>query len=74
MNRLEKKLNDLLTEGVIKDYNLCSISADGIVGEESKTNNRECLCIVFNTGESLTISTICSGCLENTSLVLEEEK
>lgn len=72
MNPLERKLNDLVLDSVIKEYELSDISCDGEIGVESDCRNTQRLKIVFNTGDTLIIGTYCSGCLENTGFTLEE--
>lgn len=59
-------LDSLVGNGTIQSYHYVNVSEDGVEGEESYNRNTEKLVIVFNTNETLTINTFCSGCAEDT--------
>lgn len=61
-------LDKLVKNGSIKSYNFKNISCDGEPNTTSEFRNTERLEITFLNGESLTIDTGCSGCLENASM------
>ena len=66
--KLEEKLQVLLINGTLDDYDLVNVDEDGNIGKESKFRNTERLTLFFPNGESLVIGTFCSGSLENTTL------
>ena len=65
------RLDELVRNGVIKDYELEIVSDEGIIGTASpKGRNTDRLTITFNDGHLLTLDTFCSGCLEDTCLIV----
>jgi len=65
-----KKLDELVAKGMIKSYTILNVDKDGNIGKESKHRNSEQLRMVFPNGEMITIDTFCSGCLENTTIIV----
>ena len=68
---LEDKLTELVEKGSIKTFEYKSQipSCPG----DAKNRLIDTLDITFNDVEKLSLSTFCSGVLENTSLVLRDE-
>ena len=63
-------LDALVEKGVIKDYRYVEMDEAGDIGEISDMKNSEHLVLYFNSGDALGLTTICSGSLENTSLII----
>lgn len=66
---MNDKLQKLVSNGMLKYFEheeqLPSMEGD------NKTRLIDKLTLIFPSGETILISTICSGCLENTSLIIE---
>ena len=71
-DRLTRRLDELVKDGMLADYDLVNISEDGEEGKFSENRNTEKLTLVFRNGKSLNIGTFCSGSAENTVLLSEE--
>jgi Rnl2 family RNA ligase len=69
INKMEK-LDKLVAKGLIKSYTILNVDEDGNVGQRSQSRNTEQLRMVFPNGEMMTIDTFCSGCLEDTIIMV----
>ena len=65
-----KRLEELKDKAFILDYKLSNVSCEGVVDSESPSRNRERLVIIFSSKEKLVMNTFCSGCNEDTLLVI----
>jgi hypothetical protein len=75
-----KKLEELVSLGAIKSFVFTDLDADGkpsdksaLIGRPSdicNERNTQQLVLEFSDGNKLTIDTFCSGCYENTELIL----
>ncbi len=68
---VETALDALVTSGAISSWELKEINDVGDEGV-SEFRNSEKLKLTFPNGSNLVISTVCSGCSENTSFVFGE--
>jgi hypothetical protein len=67
-----KSLNQLIASGDITSYQLTLHDEDGNLIEKSKgSRETERLVLTFPSGKILTVDTFCSGCAENTCLVIQ---
>lgn len=68
---MNKILQQLVVDGVLKSF----VYKEQIPSIDCDTSNRliDELTLEFPNGKSLELSTICSGCLENTSLYIKEK-
>lgn len=65
------KLENLVKQELLKSFRLFNMNEDGVAVEKvSGMRNTEKLILVFPNDETLTIDTLCSGCAENTSLII----
>ncbi len=62
-------LDELVKNKTIKCYSLTELDENGDPGR-GKFRNTEQLVIVFHNNEKITIDTFCSGCNEDTSLIV----
>jgi hypothetical protein len=66
-----ESLHKLINSGVLLCYKLENVSEEGEVGVHSKFRNTERLTLYFPSGDSLIIDTFCSGCFEDTCLIIK---
>lgn len=66
---MRKKLDQLIENDSIAHYRL----QEGVPTMEGDTESRliDILTLTFHNGDEIKISTFCSGCLQNTSLIIE---
>jgi hypothetical protein len=64
----DKVLDTLVKEGVIASYLLETIEGE----PGSHTREADKLTITFTSGHILVLNTFCSGCEENTSIIVSE--
>jgi hypothetical protein len=65
-------LDNLVKDGIIKQYSLSIIDENGkFCDDEKGCRNTEQVKIMFNCGRTLSISSFCSGVMENTSLFIK---
>ena len=49
-----------------------NLDIDGNIGKSSCGRNSQRLVFVFNSGKKVVIDTVCSGCLENTVMIIND--
>ena len=65
------KLEKLVEQGTLKSFRLVNLNEDRTeVAKVSGMRNTERLVLVFPNDSILTIDTFCSGCAENTTLII----
>lgn len=66
-------LDKLVKSGILKEYSFRVLDMDSQVVSAPGNGSRETdeLTLVFSNGEKLIIGTFCSGCAENTSIIIE---
>lgn len=67
----EAALDKLVEAGTIESYYLDVVNEEGQVGFKGKCRNTQKLHLVFPDGNTLTIDTYCSGCMEDSGFILE---
>lgn len=69
---MKESLQSLVVDGVLKSF----IYQEEVPSEpgNTKSNLVDKLTLEFPNGKTLKLTTICSGCLENTSIMLDDEK
>lgn len=74
MNTEIHLLENLVKTGVLKSYSLKTLDVDGnpITNLGNDMRETDELELVFPSGETLVISTFCSGSAENTSLIIDK--
>lgn len=63
-------LCELTMNGSIKGYEIVNVDENGVVGKESEFRNRERLKIILHDNKTIIVDAFCSGCSENTTLVI----
>lgn len=65
-----EKLDLLVKHGLLSSYEYVNVSEAGEVGLRSEFRNAQRVKLVFTNGDTITFDTICSGCLENTNIII----
>lgn len=65
-------LDNLVKNKDIKYYEFENLDIDGNIGKSSCNRNSQRLVLVFNSGKKIVIDTMCSGCLENTIMIIND--
>ncbi len=69
----EEYLNELVAAGAIKSHAKYNVDENGVVGKTSHGRNTERLVLELNSGHKICIDTFCSGCLEDTGIIVSKD-